>query len=154
MQSPYPFQSVSSPGATPYPAQWGSSETAPDPLAPGRLESAITQSPTHLPPGPFIITTESNRLFDEDLRKRNPSWGLRDLEKVEGLAAEVGFQLRKVHNMPANNFLLVFERTDETGNERVEDYAGERRGYFAPAIQKYEWFEDRDRRRSPSDSET
>ncbi len=64
--------------------------------------------------GPFrrnnAFTTESNRDFDADLRQRNPSWGYRDVEDVEKLAKEAGFVMEKIHEMPANNFLLVFRR--------------------------------------------
>ncbi|CAD7955877.1 unnamed protein product [Amoebophrya sp. A120] len=64
--------------------------------------------------GPFrrnnAFTTESNRDFDADLRQRNPSWGYRDVEDVEKLANGAGFLMEKIHEMPANNFLLVFQR--------------------------------------------
>ena len=46
-------------------------------------------------------TAPSNEAFDEDLRRRNPEWGVRDLEKVQFHAGESGFTLRDVVAMPA-----------------------------------------------------
>ena len=55
-------------------------------------------------------TAPSNEAFDADLRARDPSWGVRDLEAVADAAAEEGFTLDEVVPMPANNFTLVFRR--------------------------------------------
>ncbi|CAD7954786.1 unnamed protein product [Amoebophrya sp. A25] len=70
--------------------------------------------------GPFKrygeFTTESNADFDTNLKSRDPSWGLRDLESVEKLSWEVGYKLKEVHEMPANNFLLRFDRDDVYAN--------------------------------------
>lgn len=64
--------------------------------------------------GPFRIgdrhTAPSNEAFDADLRRRNPEWGVRDLERVAGLAAAAGLRLVETNDMPANNELLVFRR--------------------------------------------
>jgi hypothetical protein len=64
--------------------------------------------------GPFRIggahTAPSNEAFDEDLRERNPAWGVRDLEAVEALAGAQGLVLREQVAMPANNQSLVFVR--------------------------------------------
>ena len=56
-------------------------------------------------------TAPSNEAFDARLRASNPSWGLRDLEKVVEIADQAGFRLAEVVEMPANNFGVVF-RTD------------------------------------------
>lgn len=55
-------------------------------------------------------TAPSNDAFDQDLRRRNPAWGVRDLEAVAGLAAEQGFGPPEVVEMPANNLSLIFKR--------------------------------------------
>ncbi|MBP0444492.1 DUF938 domain-containing protein [Roseomonas sp. SSH11] len=60
-------------------------------------------------------TAPSNAAFDEDLRARDPSWGVRDLEAVAELAAARGFGPPQVHEMPANNLLLVFRAGAEGG---------------------------------------
>ena len=55
-------------------------------------------------------TAPSNETFDADLRRRNPEWGLRDIEEVAGLAARNGLSLAEIVPMPANNFSIVFRR--------------------------------------------
>ncbi len=57
-------------------------------------------------------TAPSNEAFDADLRRRNPEWGVRDLEAVTALAADNGFALQEVIEMPANNLTVVFRRVD------------------------------------------
>ncbi|MBR0648287.1 DUF938 domain-containing protein [Roseomonas terrae] len=56
-------------------------------------------------------TAPSNAAFDADLRARNPTWGVRDLEAVAALAASSGFGPPEVTAMPANNLIVVFRRT-------------------------------------------
>jgi hypothetical protein len=64
--------------------------------------------------GPFkragAHTAPSNAAFDADLRRRNPQWGLRDLDEVVELAREHAIELVELVAMPANNFTLVLER--------------------------------------------
>ena len=55
-------------------------------------------------------TAPSNEAFDADLRRRNPAWGVRDLEAVAALAAKGGFDAPEVVEMPANNLSVVFRR--------------------------------------------
>jgi SAM-dependent methyltransferase len=57
-------------------------------------------------------TAPSNEAFDADLRRRNPEWGLRDLECVAAQAAKSGFVLEDIVEMPANNLTLVLRRTE------------------------------------------
>lgn len=52
----------------------------------------------------------SNEAFDEDLRRRNPAWGVRNLEDVEGEAALCGLSLSEVVAMPANNLSVIFRK--------------------------------------------
>jgi SAM-dependent methyltransferase len=55
-------------------------------------------------------TAESNQRFDEDLRRRDPAWGVRDLDDVTALAARHGLRRIEVVEMPANNLSVVFAR--------------------------------------------
>jgi hypothetical protein len=52
----------------------------------------------------------SNLDFDSDLRRRNPSWGLRLVEDFAAAAAERGLALEQTRDMPANNLMLLFRR--------------------------------------------
>jgi SAM-dependent methyltransferase len=64
--------------------------------------------------GPFreggVHTTASNAAFDADLRARDPSWGLRDLDEITTLASQHGFRTPERIAMPANNLSVVFHR--------------------------------------------
>ena len=65
--------------------------------------------------GPFTVdggrfTTPSNEQFDAALRARDPRWGYRDVEDLRKLAADGGMALVEKHDMPANNFMLVFRK--------------------------------------------
>jgi hypothetical protein len=55
-------------------------------------------------------TAPSNAAFDADLRRRNPKWGLRDLEEVVALARRHAIALVEVVAMPANNVTVVLRR--------------------------------------------
>ena len=65
--------------------------------------------------GPFRyrgrFTTDSNRHFDASLKLRDPASGIRDFEWVQALAAAQGFDLVADRAMPANNQLLVWQRS-------------------------------------------
>lgn len=62
--------------------------------------------------GPYMRggqhTAPSNEAFEASLKTRDPSWGLRDVADVEQVAAENGFSLNKITEMPANNLSLEF----------------------------------------------
>ena len=62
--------------------------------------------------GPFthngVHNAPSNAAFDESLKARNPSWGLRDIADLERVAEASGLRLREMIEMPANNMSLVF----------------------------------------------
>jgi SAM-dependent methyltransferase len=64
--------------------------------------------------GPFRVggghTAPSNAAFDADLRQRDPTWGVRDLEAVIEAAAAHGLYFAERIPMPANNQSLVFRR--------------------------------------------
>lgn len=55
-------------------------------------------------------TTDSNAEFDRSLQERNSRMGLRDLEKIAGLAVAAGLQHERTYAMPANNLLVVWSR--------------------------------------------
>lgn len=55
-------------------------------------------------------TAPSNEAFDQSLRSRDPSWGVRDLEAVARAAEREGLELEETVPMPANNFSVVFRK--------------------------------------------
>ena len=56
-------------------------------------------------------TAPSNQSFDDDLRVRNPRWGVRCIEtEVVPLAEKSGFALDEIVAMPANNLTVIFRR--------------------------------------------
>ncbi len=65
--------------------------------------------------GPFNVdgefTAPSNRQFDQDLRSRKPSMGLRDVKELEKLAQQRHMLLEQRIDMPANNQVLVFRKS-------------------------------------------
>lgn len=56
-------------------------------------------------------TAVSNAVFDTSLRERDAEWGVRDIEALEQLAGQAGLELIEIAEMPANNLILVFERS-------------------------------------------
>lgn len=64
--------------------------------------------------GPYKIggrhTAPTNQAFDDQLRTRNPAWGIRDLDEVTALAVRHGFALAETVSMPANNLSAIFRR--------------------------------------------
>lgn len=64
--------------------------------------------------GPFARDGEiapSNAAFSDNLKARNPDWGVRDLEvDMVPLARSAGLVLEDVREMPANNLIAVFRR--------------------------------------------
>jgi SAM-dependent methyltransferase len=64
--------------------------------------------------GPYKIdgrhSAPSNQDFDTRLRAQNPSWGVRDLTEVSGLAKRHGLALEETVPMPANNLSVIFRR--------------------------------------------
>ena len=62
--------------------------------------------------GPFARNSEiapSNARFSEDLKRRDASWGVRDLDlEILPLAEAVGLTLADVVDMPSNNLSVIF----------------------------------------------
>lgn len=65
--------------------------------------------------GPFMRdgqhTAPSNAAFDASLRAQNADWGVRDIADLAAVASRSGLTLTDIAPMPANNFILIFERT-------------------------------------------
>lgn len=65
--------------------------------------------------GPFrfhgVFLAPSNEAFSEDLRRRNPAWGVRDIDDVTSAAAAAGFEVEEEIAMPANNHTVVLRRS-------------------------------------------
>ena len=87
-------------------------------IAPWRCcQSLVEQASKYLPMGGRLIlygpyrrnglhTSLSNEVFDQSLRERNPSWGVRDLEAVETLCTDVGLENMHCIELPANNLVV------------------------------------------------
>lgn len=56
-------------------------------------------------------TAPSNASFDEDLRARDPAWGVRDLSEVAEVARAHDLMHVETVPMPANNLSVVFQRS-------------------------------------------
>ena len=65
--------------------------------------------------GAFLVdgqaTPASNRAFDESLRSRDSTWGLRDIDAVDAAAREHGLHVVERQAMPAHNWLLELRRS-------------------------------------------
>jgi SAM-dependent methyltransferase len=88
---------------------------APWAAAQGLFQGAAALLPAGAPLllyGPFKRggqhTADSNASFDVSLRANDPSWGVRDLDDVDALAASHGFQPSEVVAMPANNLTVAY----------------------------------------------
>ncbi len=77
--------------------------------------------------GPFmddgVHSAASNRQFDLSLRDRDPTMGIRDTRDLERLAEAAGLRLDADIELPANNRILVFRRTEPTTSDRVSSQA-------------------------------
>jgi len=66
--------------------------------------------------GPFNYggqyTSASNARFDQWLKSRDPLSGVRDFEAINTLASENGLVLKQDHEMPVNNRILVWEKSE------------------------------------------
>lgn len=65
--------------------------------------------------GPFkrggAFSSDGDARFDADLRARDRSWGIRDLEAVIEAAGAAGFAFVERRAMPANNHFVIFRAT-------------------------------------------
>ncbi|WP_299307256.1 DUF938 domain-containing protein [uncultured Croceicoccus sp.] len=64
--------------------------------------------------GPFlrvgVETAASNLAFDDNLKARDPRWGLRRVDALDALAQENGLRPAEPIPMPANNLMLIYRR--------------------------------------------
>jgi len=69
--------------------------------------------------GPFkyngTYTSESNGVFDQSLKERDPLMGIRSFEDVNNAMLKNGFELLADIDMPANNQTLVYQRLSFNG---------------------------------------
>lgn len=87
--------------------------------------------------GPYLVDGEpvapGNIAFDADLRRRNPAWGVRRFADLLQQAEAVGLRLRERVGMPANNLLLVLERSSaQAGTAASAPSAAASTGASAP----------------------
>ena len=65
--------------------------------------------------GPFNYnqqyTSESNARFDIWLKQRDPQSGIRDFEALDKLANNAGMKIKEDYALPANNRILVWEKS-------------------------------------------
>ena len=64
------------------------------------------------------FTAPSNASFDQALRQRDPSFGVRDASDVTRAAQDAGFERIAIRQMPANNHMLIFRRSGGAGAQR------------------------------------
>jgi hypothetical protein len=84
----------------------------------GLLDGAARRLPAG---GPLILygpwlsdaipTAPSNLDFDADLRRRDPEWGLRQVEEFAAAGQERGLELAETRPMPANNLMLLLKKS-------------------------------------------
>ena len=64
--------------------------------------------------GPVFLSSASdppgNRAFDEELRARDPAYGVRRLKELTAIAARAGLETPQVREMPANNVILTMTK--------------------------------------------
>jgi len=84
----------------------------------GLLDGAAAILPSGAPLilyGPWlkgdIPAAPSNLEFDADLKRRDPSWGLRRVEDFAVAAAPRGFALEALRPMPANNLMMLWRKS-------------------------------------------
>lgn len=66
--------------------------------------------------GPFNFSgqfsSDSNARFDESLRQRNSSMGIRDLDDLDGFARRSGMSRIRLYAMPAMNYIAVWQKSN------------------------------------------
>ena len=67
----------------------------------------LLYGPFRFPDKPFA---DSNRQFDQSLRLSDPQMGIRDVSALDQQAAVAGLTRMHDHPMPANNYILAWQR--------------------------------------------
>ena len=91
-------------------------------MHPLQVKKMITKGARSLPHrglfclyGPFIfkniLLAESNVEFDKKLQDLDPYMGLREFAELNKLAAASSMQILEINPMPANNHLIVWQKT-------------------------------------------
>ncbi|KAJ8925939.1 hypothetical protein NQ315_009791 [Exocentrus adspersus] len=66
--------------------------------------------------GPYanngVLEPQSNRDFDRNIRARDPSCGVRDIQDLIKVAEPYGLKLVKIYEMPSNNKCLIWQRIE------------------------------------------
>lgn len=66
--------------------------------------------------GPYacsgVLEPESNISFDQSLRSRDPSWGIRDIADLKIIAQKNAMELLANYSLPSNNKCLVWKKTN------------------------------------------
>jgi SAM-dependent methyltransferase len=70
--------------------------------------------------GPFKFdgrySSDSNARFDESLRQRDRTMGIRDLTDLDRFASHAGLSRVRLYAMPANNHIVVWQKLHEKKN--------------------------------------
>ncbi len=77
-------------------------------------EHLLTKGQNFILYGPFLEgegTAPSNLAFDQNLKSRNPDWGVRKLDTVKHILTEHGFTLSARIVMPKENRTLIFSKS-------------------------------------------
>ena len=81
-----------------------------------RVSRVLRRGGVFLTYGPFneagAFTSASNEAFDQSLRARKSSMGIRDIDDLQTLAQSCRLLLKTKHELPANNQILVWAHTD------------------------------------------
>lgn len=63
--------------------------------------------------GPFLDegnSAPSNLTFDQNLKARNPDWGVRELKRVKHIFVDAGFNMSAAIDLPRENRLILFKK--------------------------------------------
>lgn len=100
---------------------------SPPAVTPGLLAgvgSVLVPSGVFVLYGPFKVggqfTSESDERFEGWLKSLDPSFGVKDMERVLALAKEASLTHLETRSMPSNNFCLIF-RKESPDKEETEE---------------------------------